>query len=198
MAGERSLGRGDTAKVMAGDQPDDDVALVRAAQARAEEFAALYERYRVPVYCYLRARVPTDDEAADLTQQVFLRAFGALPGYEVRGVPFAAWLFRIARNAAADAHRRHRVAASWDALPQALRTDDASALEYQLLRGEALSRLGLLLAELSPEERELLALRFAANLRIREIAQVIGKSEEAVKKQLSRLLHALKERYGDE
>ncbi len=86
----------------------DDDQLVAAAQADPALFAALYRRYLTRVYRYARARVPTDEDAADATQQVFLQALDALPSYRARGVPFSAWLFRIARNATIDAHRRRR------------------------------------------------------------------------------------------
>src|SRR5579875_2591933 len=83
-----------------------DEALVRRAQADAVAFAPLYERYLPRVYRYLYARTHDPDDAADLTQTVFVRALAGLPAYRPRGLPFAAWLFRIARNVATDAHRR--------------------------------------------------------------------------------------------
>ncbi|HEY7355449.1 MAG TPA: sigma-70 family RNA polymerase sigma factor, partial [Ktedonobacterales bacterium] len=76
----------------------DEAALVAAAQADPAAFDALYQRYLARVYRYLRAHVGSDDEAADLTQQVFLKALDALPRYRPRGAPFAAWLFQIARH----------------------------------------------------------------------------------------------------
>jgi RNA polymerase sigma-70 factor, ECF subfamily len=85
-----------------------------------EAFAELYGLYLHPMYRYLRARTKTEEEAADLTQQVFLQAFTALPRFRSQGVPAAAWLFRIARNVAIDAHRRRRVSITWDHLPEAL------------------------------------------------------------------------------
>ena len=86
----------------------DEVALVRAAREEPSAFGTLYDRYLGRIYAYLRARSSNDEEAADLTQQVFLQALDALPRYREGRVPFAAWLFRIARNAAIDSHRRRR------------------------------------------------------------------------------------------
>src|SRR4051812_40918795 len=82
--------------------------LVQAARREPAAFEPLYRYYLSPVYRYLRLRTASDEEAADLTQQVFLRALAALPDYRSKGLPFSAWLFRIARNAAIDAHRRQR------------------------------------------------------------------------------------------
>lgn len=173
-------------------------ALIEAAQADPAAFGLLYRRYLGRVYRYLRAHSASDDDAGDLTQQVFMRALAGLPRYRARGAPFAAWLFRIARHAAIDAHRRQRAAIAWDALPDALQPSaPGQDPEEVMLRQEALARLRQIVARLDPGKRELLALRFAGQLSASEIAAVVGKSPAAIKKQLSRILHSLKEQYHD-
>jgi RNA polymerase sigma-70 factor (ECF subfamily) len=174
------------------DDRSEEVALVRAAQADPAAFGALYQYYFNRVYWYLRARTPTAEDAGDLTQQVFLNALEALPRYRVRGLPFAAWLFRIARNSASNFGRRQRPTLSWEQLPTAS-TDTAPDPEELALHNDDLRHLGALLATLSPEKRDYLALRFAAGLTIPEIASVVGKREAAVRKQITRTLHTLKE-----
>jgi RNA polymerase sigma-70 factor (ECF subfamily) len=173
----------------------DEQALVRAAQANPSAFAALYQLYVTRVYRYVRAHTASDDDAADLTQQVFLRALDALSAYRERGVPFGAWLFQIAHHAVVDAHRRQRPTLTWDTLPESLQPEGGPNPEGDVLHQEALARLRQLLATLDPTTRELLALRFAAQLSAPEIATVVGKSPAAVKKQLTRILQTLKERY---
>src|SRR4051812_21675624 len=84
----------------------DEAGLVAAARRDPAVFTQLYHAYLARVYTYLRVRTPTPADAEDLTQQVFLQAWAALPEYHDRGVPFAAWLFRIARNLAVDSVRR--------------------------------------------------------------------------------------------
>src|ERR1051326_6610003 len=103
---------------------EDEAALIVAAQANPADFDMLYQRYLGPVYRYMRAQTSSADEAADLTQQVFLQALKALPRYRSRGAPFAAWLFQIARHVATDAYRRRRQTVSWDALPEALQRSE--------------------------------------------------------------------------
>jgi RNA polymerase sigma-70 factor, ECF subfamily len=174
------------------DDRGEEVALVRAAQADPAAFGALYQRYFTRVYWYLRARTPTAEDAGDLAQQVFLHALEALPRYRERGLPFAAWLFRIARNSASNFGRSQRPTLSWEQLPVAS-ADAAPAPETLVLHNDDLRRLGALLATLAPEKRDFLALRFAAGLTIPEIAAVVGKREAAVRKQITRTLHALKE-----
>ena len=177
----------------------DEAELVSAAQAQPSAFALLYQRYLPRVYHYVRARLQTDDEATDLTQQIFLQALEALPSYRPRGAPFVAWLFQIARHAVIDRHRRRKTIVSWDALPVAFHTPTGyQDLDAQLVHHESLAQLNTLLAELGPLQRELLALRFAAGLSAPQIALVVGKSPAAVKKQLTRLLHTLKEQYHEQ
>src|SRR5947209_18150938 len=91
-----------------GETTDDEAALVRAAQLDPAAFAPLYRRYRDRVYAYLCVRLSNADDAADVTQQVFLQALAALPRYRTCASPFGVWLFRIARNAAADLQRRRK------------------------------------------------------------------------------------------
>jgi RNA polymerase sigma-70 factor, ECF subfamily len=173
----------------------DETALVRAALDRPELFGALYQRHVDAIYRYLQLRAGLD-EAADLTQQVFLKAFTGLPKYQPKGVPFSAWLFRIARNVATDHHRLSHHKPD-ELLPDIMPGGTAGLPEEAALQMEQKVRLRSLLRELDSEKRELLALRFAAGLSSREIGAVIGKNEAAVKRQLSRILRTLKEQYGE-
>lgn len=168
-----------------------DVDLIRAARVDVAAYGELYRRHLTSVYRYLAARVGPD-EASDLTQLVFVRAWEALPRYRERGAPFAAWLFRIARNAAADARRRTGRLAPLEGIPP-MAADPAD----DLIRREALAHLRAALAELEPDRRELLALRFAGGLTSREIAAALGQSEASVKKRITRTIQMLKERCGE-
>lgn len=177
----------------------DEAELVGAAQADPSTFAHLYRRYLPRVYNYVRARLDGEEDAADLTQQIFLQALAALPDYQPRGLAFAAWLFQIARNAVSDFYRRRKTLVSWDSFPDALQEQSAfQDIDASLVQQERLARLKTLLARLDPAQRELLALRFAAGLSSPEIARVVGRSPAAVKKQLTRLLHTLKEQYHEQ
>ncbi|HLW03797.1 MAG TPA: sigma-70 family RNA polymerase sigma factor [Ktedonobacterales bacterium] len=176
---------------------EDEAALIVAAQANLADFDLLYRRYVAPVYRYLRTQTSSADEAADLTQQVFLQALRALPRYRPRGAPFAAWLFQIAHHVATDAYRRRRQTVSWDALPEALQPLAEQDPEAAALQRETLARLATLLARLDASKREVLALHFAAGLSVPNIAKVVGKSPAAVSKQLSRTIQKLKESYRE-
>ncbi len=177
---------------------EDEAALIQAARTNPKAFGPLYQSYLARVYRYLRTRTPTEEAAADLTQQVFLKALAALPSYHPRGLPFSAWLFRIARNAVIDRSRRSRDTLSLENLHSSLEPRAEVNPEATFLNQEQLERLCTLLGRLDSDKRELLALRFAAQLTSGEIGLIVGKSEAAVKKQLQRTLHALKEAFREE
>ncbi|MEO6889756.1 MAG: RNA polymerase sigma factor [Ktedonobacteraceae bacterium] len=176
-------------------EEDAEQVLVEQAKTDPTAFGVLYERYVMYVYHYLRTHVEIDEDARDLTQQVFLKALAALPGYRARGIPFKAWLFQIASHLATDTYRRRKKHMTWDLLPEAMHPLSEQNPETLLLEHEAQARLRHLLLGLTPYNRELLALRFAAQLSSTEIAKVVGKSPAAVKKQLTRLLQTLKEAF---
>jgi RNA polymerase sigma-70 factor (ECF subfamily) len=182
----------------AADTPDEDVVLVRAAQQDRAAFAPLYHRYRHRVYAYLYTRLPHAEDAADLTQQVFVQALAALPRYRLDGPPFAGWLFRIARNAAVDHQRRQRWGAmTLERVPEGLHPRADQDLEAQVVQQEALAHLHATLDRLDPATRDLLLLRFAGQLTVVEIGAAIGTSPAAASKRLQRALQTLKEQYHE-
>lgn len=120
-----------------------------------------------------------------------------MPSYRQRRVPFAAGLFRIARNVAIDLARRQRITMAWDLLPEALHPATNTTPESVVLREETLRRLRVLLSQLDTGKRELLIFRFTAGPTSREIWVAVGKSEAAVKQQLARILQIIKEQYRE-
>jgi RNA polymerase sigma-70 factor, ECF subfamily len=167
-----------------------DLELVRtAARGGREAFADLYERHLDSVYRYFYYRLGHQQDAEDLTEQVFLKAWQALPGYRERGVPFLAWLYRIAHNQLIDHRRTNHAAADLDGLPEVASSGDA-AFESAVAQAEA-AELAAALAQLSPVEREVVSLRFVAALDHRTVAGIVGKSEVATRAIQSRALARL-------
>jgi RNA polymerase sigma-70 factor (ECF subfamily) len=165
---------------------EDEAVLIEAAKLDPAAFEPLYQRYMTRIYRYLYLRIGNAEDAADLTQQVFLKVLHALPSYRIRGAPFAAWLFRIAHDTVSDVYRREKraVSLSWDffADDELLSTDVDP--ELLMLQQEQLTQLNHLLCQLDPSKLELLALRFSGGLSGAEIALVVGKSQAAVCNQL--------------
>lgn len=170
-----------------------------ASEADAEgldsaSFALLYQEHRLPVYRYLRARTRSDADALDLAADTFERAFASLGRFRQRDGGARAWLLRIARNAAIDAHRRHRTTVG---LADADVHLGRIAVETDRLRRERTTIVELV-ARLPSDQQEALLLRYAGGLTAREIGAVMGKRESAVQKQIERGLAALREAVDDD
>jgi RNA polymerase sigma-70 factor (ECF subfamily) len=167
-----------------------DSALVeRSRHGDSDAFAELYHRYLTPVYRFIYWRVGGDVAAAeDLTSQVFLEALNNLAGYRERG-KFVAWLFTITRRRLVDVYRKPETASLEDIPESLLGVSDG------LEKHEDMSRLKQLLAALDEEKRELLQLRFTADLSFADMAVVLRRSEAAVKMSLYRVLDGLREQW---
>jgi len=170
---------------------DGDVRLAVEARTSPAAFTRLYERHVERVFRFLRARGAPEELASDLTATTFERALANIDRYRPAPAGFAPWLLRIARNAYIDAGRRTRPTTQLSAA-DLLATGGPSPEDAAIAADERRWLLGLL-ATLPDLQRDALALRFAAGLSSREIGQVIGKSEDATKKLLTRALAALKE-----
>jgi len=179
------------------DNDDHELDVSSPGASDSAPFALLYRLHSATIFRYVRTYTENDEDAADLAQLVFLRVLEALPTYQDRGLPFRAWVFRIARNAAIDTYRSRRRTLPWDHFPATLQPFLAD-VEERAIQREAINRLRVLIGQFSPEKQELLALRFAGALTVREIALVVGRSEDAVKKQLTRTMRTLREEFGDD
>ncbi len=170
----------------------DERLLVEAAQRDPSRFAELYERNFERVYAYAARRVPSREEAEDVTSEVFHQALENLGRFEWRGAPFAAWLYRIAANAIADRWRRagrERRNPSTDD-PTDLRRMDVEEIERRAL-------LYRLVETLPADQRRVIRMRFAEEKSIREIAQELRRTEGAVKQLQFRALEALRARASE-
>lgn len=168
--------------------PSEVATLVEHARMQPAAFAEVYHLYVKRVCGYIFHQVGDVHDAEDLTTQVFIAAWEALPRYQEKGI-FAAWLFGIARNKVVNSYRlwrpkvhlegsKHHSGDNWDPI-------------HCLEQNESINQLLKLIGELGSEEREMLRLRFAANLSYREIGNILGKSEAAIKMKMMRLLRDL-------
>jgi RNA polymerase sigma-70 factor (ECF subfamily) len=152
--------------------------LVEAAQKDPARFAELYEINFERVYAFVARRVGNRDAAEDLTSEVFHKALANLRRFEWRGAPFAAWLFRIATNAIADRAQRAGKELAVDDPPET-RVDATAIVDLEEVEHQA--QLFRLVEKLPADQRRVIAMRFAEEKSIREIAQELGRTEGAVK-----------------
>ena len=174
---EATVGRGRFRRRRTLEHSPETERLVLAAAARAKEGDAdalrfLYLRYADNVYGYVCSIVRDEYEAEDVTQHIFAKLMTALGRYEPRVAPFSAWILRVAHNAAID-HVRMRRPVPCEEVRSPELPDDASGRER-------FADLRLALDALPPEQRNVIMLRFLVGLSPREIAERLGRSEDAV------------------
>jgi RNA polymerase sigma-70 factor (ECF subfamily) len=162
----------------------DDRALIEAAQADPARFVDLYDRHFHRIYAYVIRRTGVRAEAEDITSEVFERALTNLSRFEWRGVPFVAWLYRIAANALAD-RRRETARDSSDPPPDVPDGRESDEIERRTMLSELVERL-------PDAQRRVIEMRFVEEKSIREIAAALDRSEGAVKQLQLRALQNLR------
>lgn len=177
-----------------GGELDGDAALVQAARAGdAAAFGELYERYRDAIYRFCLARTGAAHDAEDLTADVFVKALRSIDRYQDRGLPFVAFLYRIARNAAIDRSRTLKQPLSVDGLVH----EPASKQNVEIEASLAVEKSILLdaLAKLKSEHRDVVVMRFIEGYSALEVAQVLGKTEGAIRTLQHRALERLRKEF---
>lgn len=166
--------------------------LVNQAKQDANAFGVLYERYVERIYAYIYNRVHNVQEAEDLTARTFYRALAKLDTYEDRGLPFSAWLYRIAHNLVANYHRDHSrrqfVPLDLISLPGRRQSEPEEVIDRQ----EEHETLWEAIERLPAERRDLLIYKFGNRLSNLEIGELMDKSEGAIKSLYFRTLAALR------
>ena len=175
----------------------DDLALKLAAQGDQEAFGILYERYIARIYNYIYYRVGQESEAEDLTSRVFHRAYNHIGTYKNTGIPFSAWLYRIAHNLVANWHRDNsrRKEVPLDDNPDIHHHGELP--ETVLIHSQQLDSLMRMLRTLNAERQQLIILKFVEGLSNAEVGVIMGRSEGAIKSLYHRTLFGLRDELGD-
>lgn len=165
-----------------------------AGYYESRDFSELYDEYFDRVNRYLRCRVFNSWDADDLTAIVFIKALEKFDQYS-RTSPFASWIFRIAHNAFVDFLRKNRELPIEHEEILDGKIDDTWQPEQKALTNEEIRQLKDRLEQLTPDQRDVLSLRYFADLKIHQVAEVLGKTESSVKMISHRGLHQLQKLY---
>jgi RNA polymerase sigma-70 factor (ECF subfamily) len=155
----------------------------------ATAFGQLYELHLDSIYRYIYYRVGNAAEAEDLTEQVFLKAWEHIGAYDDRGLPFAAWLYRMAHNQVIDFRRTRKVA---EPLSELL-VEKTAGPQETVERHMEMAEVGAALRQLSPDQQQIIILRFVQGCTHPEAAAIMGKSEGALRALQCRALTSLHE-----
>ncbi len=161
-----------------------------AAEGDEAAFSQLYDTYLDSIYRFVYLRVEDRQTAEDITSNVFLRSWEKLDKYQFRGVPFRAWLFRIARNAVIDHYRTRKETAPLEAV---INTHDESAISVSTkvsLQIEA-EKVVASMQQLTEDQRNVLTLKVVHGFSTEEVAKTLGKRQGAVRALQMRGLQAL-------
>ena len=176
--------------------PDLRRAVRRAAAGEEEAAALLFDTYHPRVFRYALGKLGNAADAEDVAAETFAKVLVNLDRFRWKGGGFEAWLFRIAANLVVDRARERTREQATEELPAARETDDRTP-EQRLLVREQRAELHRLLADLPPEQREVLLLRFAAGLDTGEAGDVMGKNPNAIRQLQFRALENLRRRVAE-
>jgi len=172
---------------------DDEQVLALAIQGDQDAFGQLYERYVSRIYNYIYYRTGNPDDAEDLTERVFVRALRHIGNYRHRGLPFSAWLYRIAHNLVANWHRDNSRRKEVPLDEGIITVHHGEHPEQELVQAEDKENLLRVIRTLPVDRQQLLILKFVEHLSNQEIGQIMGRTEGAVKSLYHRTLLAIRD-----
>ena len=174
----------------------DEKDLINAAKNDAAAFGELYQRYVERIYTYIYYRTGSVKDAEDLTGKVFFKAMNHIKRYKHMGLPFSAWLYRIAHNLVANYHRdkSRRQEIPIEAVAQQYTIERESHPEAKVAQSQEVENLLTQIRELAPNRQALLILKFVDQLSNAEIGKIMRKSEGAIKSLYHRTLVELREK----
>lgn len=171
-----------------GEQLKEELEQVEAAKANPERFGVLYDRYYKQVFVFVYRRTDDEETTADIVSQVFLKAMLAIKKYQFRGVPFSAWLFRIALNEINMYFRKSKA----DRVISLDRNDMGTVMDEPVEDAEKEQQLMKALAQLPEDAMQLIELRFFEKRSFAEVGDIVGITENNAKVRVYRVIEKLK------
>jgi RNA polymerase sigma-70 factor, ECF subfamily len=179
---------------------NDEKKLIDNAKDDPAAFGELYRQYVERIYNYIYYRTGSASDAEDLTGKVFFKAMSHIKGYKHMGLPFSAWLYRIAHNLVANYHRdrSRKQEISLENVPGQVLPQTDQHPESKVVHSQEVAALLANIRDLAPNRQELLILKFVDQLSNAEIGQIMRKSEGAIKSLYHRTLLELREKMNAE
>lgn len=171
---------------------------IEAAKKDPRRFGVLYERYYRQIFLFVYKRTSDEDVCADVVSQVFLKALSSLPKYQYKGVPFSAWLYRIASNEVNQHYRNQKgertVSIDQTQIDRVLAMVDENPKEDEATRSRFVKVMLESIQEMKPDEVQIIELRFFEQRPFKEISFILGITENNAKVKMYRILERLRKR----
>jgi RNA polymerase sigma-70 factor (ECF subfamily) len=168
--------------------------LVERAKSDADAFGELYDHYFGQIYRFAYSRTRNRDAAEEVTQEVFMKALRAMPRYRPSGHPFSSWLYQISANAIADHFRQQRPQASLDVAMEIV--DPSRPVAERVVESAEAARVWAAIDSLPEHQRTAMTLKLGEDLKLAQIAEIMGKSEGAIKLLIHRGMVGVRQRLG--
>ena len=168
--------------------------ILRQSQIDPQAFKPIYEKYFKKVYLFAYRRMGDRELAADITQQVFLKALKSISRFQFRGVPFLAWLLRIALNECNEFFRKTK-RARWVSIDEDSTQFLYEELTYDNTADDLAAKLPSILRTLKEEELHLIQLRFFEGLAFKDVGEVLQMTENNAKVKTYRTLEKIKKQF---
>lgn len=186
---------------------EEEKQLVEKAKTDVQAFGDLYDYYYLPIYRYLLRRTADYNTACDLTSQTFLKVLKSIKDYEDKGLPFSAWIYRIATNEFNFYFRKLKIkkiiSLDFEFFEDIFETPKESNPESVVIENENLEEkyrnyhhIHKIILKLPLKQQEIITLRFFENKKIREISQILAVPENTVKSHIRRALQKLNQKLG--
>ncbi|HEX4104201.1 MAG TPA: sigma-70 family RNA polymerase sigma factor [Candidatus Paceibacterota bacterium] len=176
---------------------DGEQAIIKqAVGGKSSAFGTLFEHYQPMIYRFVLVKVARREDAEDITHQVFLAAWQNIKGYKYQGHPFSSWLYQIARNQVVDHYRAKKNETSLEKMDPEYFVLPASAT-FDLSLKLDVEKVRKAIGELKSDYQDIIVFRFIEELSLKEIAQMLHKSEGAVKLMQHRAIKELQRIMGE-
>ena len=172
-----------------GMQAEEIAVITRIQNGETESFGEIYELFAQKIYTFIFYKTFHRETAEDLTSQTFISALEGIQSFDIQKGSFNAWIYAIARNAVIDFYRTKKSVKSIDDIFD-LASDDDLVAEFKVK--SEFAEIHTALQKISPRQREIILLRIWEGLKFREVAEIVGKSEAAVKMDFARGIQNLK------